>query len=579
MPYMLVPDLQTAVDEFTELLPMNASTQLVPMQLKYTNIACLRPFEASGSQLLVVGWDSQQGAGSSQVLARLPWTGKEQVQTLLHATTVAPAAILMPAGALGHSQSIAADGTASATALLPLVADRTVQGVPEQAGAATAAATASSDGTGGKSSILQLQQASRAQAPPPPQRTAVAAPTNSSAAAAGANGKKLRTELLHLPLPVLACHMWPHLSPWSRMQLRATCREVRDVVDAMPDMEQLTARLSASELEVLGCEGSPGAAAGSETAATVLDPQAQPGSGQGQAGAHLWPQQAVDRALEKERSLCGLLMRWQRVRSLKLHLTGPQLHPPLPFAMRLGSASHRLLTHLHLHLKSTCEDNWFAVMRPELLRNIAHACPALQQLELQIKCDWQSAAVVGSPDEWDAAARTLPPTLYTLSIGTGRAVSAHVWRRLVLSLAAATQLTELRSLSILSACAQHGGSYSVAPLTAIANQLTHLALGCPYGSAYYATGRAAPIAGLQTLLSACSATLTSLKLPAQDKVKNSLFQLLQLVPHLRSLDFELWGDDANANAAVLSSLSQLRGLTRLAAPDLDYMMELGHAVH
>mmetsp|Transcript_18145 Transcript_18145/g.45734 ORF Transcript_18145/g.45734 Transcript_18145/m.45734 type:complete len:775 (-) Transcript_18145:1922-4246(-) len=44
---------------------------------------------------------------------------------------------------------------------------------------------------------------------------------------------ELLTSLLALPPTVIAKHIWPHLGPWSRAQLRATCRELRALADDM----------------------------------------------------------------------------------------------------------------------------------------------------------------------------------------------------------------------------------------------------------------------------------------------------------------------------------------------------------
>lgn len=82
--------------------------------------------------------------------------------------------------------------------------------------------------------------------------------------------------------------------------------------------------------------------------------------------------------------------------------------------------------------------------------------------------------------------------------------------------------------------------------------------------------------GLQPLLAACGPSLTSLKLPRQCQEQPAVAQLLQLAPHLASLDFSQWNTDTDKEdaAAALCALSQLKGLTRLVPPSIPHLLEL-----
>lgn len=387
-------------------------------------------------------------------------------------------------------------------------------------------------------------------------------------------------DLSCLPAAVLLHHVLPHLSQWARKQLRAACKALRAAVDAS-GIEHLTVKLRSAELQVLKSLGAEGGAKGGRQGS--VDPGLHE---EDAAAAVLWPEGTGDRARAKERVLCNMLDRLQSARSLKLLLSGPQLSLPRPFAVQLHSSSHlqlrfleELTTNHHLH--------------PELLQHIAHACPALQHLALEVTVphndnDWVLRGDVvasGTPKQWAAAARTLPHTLCALDISIEADMSRLLWRCLVLSFAAATQLTQLQHLSIAQCGEQPlGEENGVAPLAAIAKHLTHLSL----------TSR--KIVGVQPLLAACSSTLTSLKLPKHNEEQLSLDdqlpqrllkQLPQLVPHLRSLENADWEEEAYNDEetaafqrAALHALSQLRGLRRLVPPSCCSSASCpGHSAH
>lgn len=201
-------------------------------------------------------------------------------------------------------------------------------------------------------------------------------------------------------------------------------------------------------------------------------------------------------------------------------------------------------------------------------------CPTLQDLTLKLEGGQYN--VEGDQAAWEAAVRTLPATLRALQISTDYSSSSQAWRSLVQSLAATTQLTQLQELRITWAAGQSNDNNDLAPLAAIASKLTLLSLedtepsdGRNSPSHYHAA-----IVGVQQLLTACSSTLTSLKLPRKSLQRPSLALLPRLAPHLRSLDMSQLDPSKVKRAEVLHVLKQLTSLTHLAPPSLTYLVQL-----
>lgn len=46
-------------------------------------------------------------------------------------------------------------------------------------------------------------------------------------------GEHKPSALLSLPPAVLSAHVWPHLGPWARAQLRATCKALQSEADRL----------------------------------------------------------------------------------------------------------------------------------------------------------------------------------------------------------------------------------------------------------------------------------------------------------------------------------------------------------
>lgn len=118
------------------------------------------------------------------------------------------------------------------------------------------------------------------------------------------------------------------------IQLRFTCKQLRNAVDA--SIDHLTVKLTSDELQALDGVGV------AEAGHSLADAE--------EAAALPQPDSIADEANEKERLLCGMLRRLQRVRSLRLQLTGQQLGLPRSFVTRLCTASSRQLTRLCLNL-------------------------------------------------------------------------------------------------------------------------------------------------------------------------------------------------------------------------------------
>lgn len=305
--------------------------------------------------------------------------------------------------------------------------------------------------------------------------------------------------LLQLPDGVLSHHVCLHLSPWSRLQLRSTCKRLRDVANSVlqasphitiklgrngPYARQYRSRRNVDKSWAVNQKGVQAAAQLlSSTPCTNRLSIFMPGwcksRKPGNIGALVWP---------------------------------PPLEQVTDVEVEFGAGDGNKTKPLS-----------------QLLASVSQACPRLQELSIR------------SGDEslgrfWTRALAALPPSLRTIDISCSSADAHHVLAALA---AVAAQLTHLRWLSVdapeqrLAEGEEPAADPDASLLAPVAQQLEHLRLAGFWDNA-------------PALMAACGTTLTSLSLyrPSPDyhhlQPSPLLHALLQHTPKLQSL--ELGGD-------------------------------------
>lgn len=307
----------------------------------------------------------------------------------------------------------------------------------------------------------------------------------------GAAPEHVHLPLLSLPQEVLAKHVWPHLGPWAHAQLRLTCKELKGIADSVladtiavvVDAQQVAgatrrttrsaqatpphaaAAAPATGRNTSSNQFASGACAGGSGQLTAAGTAAGAAGGQHQENQ---PQGAVG-------DVCRLLSAAPHVRAVSLVLLPGKAHsgelgrglgPSVArIVHQIGAASNGRLTHFSLSLTEP------ASLQPEMLRAIAEAFPGLTQLHVR------SDLTRGHGAAWAAVLRVLPASLQTVLLD----LKSSEGERLSASLAAASQLTGLRSLTLGTIRAMDT-QLSVTQLTPlVSDQLTSLSL-CGYGT-------------------------------------------------------------------------------------------------